>query len=45
MRYYRAWCEFNYLRLNEMGENLILKLSEIFEESQHSRILELISIF
>lgn len=26
LRYYRAWCEWNYLRVNDVGEKLILKL-------------------
>ncbi|EAS03160.1 hypothetical protein TTHERM_00446420 (macronuclear) [Tetrahymena thermophila SB210] len=45
LRYYRAWCEWNYLRLNEMGENVILKLSSIFGEEEEDRIYDLVSIF
>lgn len=43
MRYYRAWCEWNYLRVNEAGERLILKLDEIHVED--NRILQLATVF
>lgn len=26
LRYYRAWCEWNYLRMVEMGEKVIADL-------------------
>lgn len=43
LRYYRAWCEWNYLRINEVGEALILQLDQVHENDQ--RILELALIF
>lgn len=43
LRYYRAWCEWNYLRVNEIGERLILKLDEL--NPQDNRILQLALIF
>jgi hypothetical protein len=43
LRYYRAWCEWNYLRVNEAGERLILKLDEIHNED--NRILQLAMVF
>lgn len=30
--YYRAWCEWNYLRMEEIGENIIYRLVELFPE-------------
>lgn len=29
LRYYRAWCEWNYLRINDIGEALILQLDQL----------------
>jgi hypothetical protein len=43
LRYYRAWCEWNYLRINEIGEALILQLDQVHD--QDPRILELALIF
>ena len=43
LRYYRAWCEWNYLRINEVGESLILQLDQIHDNDP--RILELALIF
>lgn len=44
LRYYRAWCEWNYLRINFICENILLKLNK-FYPSESERILELIDIF
>lgn len=27
LRYYRAWCEWNYLRMVEIGEKIIIDLN------------------
>lgn len=43
LRYYRAWCEWNYLRINDIGEALILQLDQVHEHD--SRILEIALIF
>lgn len=32
LRYYRAWCEWNYLRMVEIGEKIIVDLNELFSE-------------
>ena len=45
LRYYRAWCEWNYLRLNELGENMIIRLNKVFGREEDERILELVNIF
>lgn len=45
LRYYRSWCEWNYLRLNDLGENLIIQLTQIFGEDNEQRILSLVFIF
>jgi hypothetical protein len=34
LRYYRAWCEWNYLRVGEVGEGLILCLDSILEDNR-----------
>lgn len=43
LRYYRAWCEWNYLRINEIGEALILQLDQLHERDP--RVLELAMLF
>ena len=43
LRYYRAWCEWNYLRINDIGEALILHLDQLHHHDP--RILELATLF
>jgi hypothetical protein len=43
LRYYRAWCEWNYLRINEVGEALILQLDQLHQHDP--RVLELALLF
>lgn len=45
LRYYRAWCEWNYLRLNDMGESILIKISQVFGTEEEDRIYGLVSIF
>ena len=44
LRYYRSWCEWNYIRINSICENILLKLDK-FYPSDCERILDLIDIF
>lgn len=36
--YYRAWCEWNYLRMPEIGENMFDKLISLFPEEYYLNI-------
>lgn len=45
LKYYRSWCQWNYLRLNEIGENVISQLSQIFPETDYKRVYSLVVIF
>ncbi|KRX04221.1 hypothetical protein PPERSA_11345 [Pseudocohnilembus persalinus] len=38
IRLYRTWCEHNYTRLYDIGENVILKLNDIFREEKDEQI-------
>ncbi|KAM3138439.1 hypothetical protein pb186bvf_009525 [Paramecium bursaria] len=43
LQYYRAWCEWNYLRIEEIGEAIISRICDYFPEDK--RIDELVGIF
>lgn len=33
LKYYRAWCEWNFLRIDEIGESVIGKLNNFVNNS------------